>query len=150
MGSNFEWVLTLVSKNRWVLTIRPSVYISRINILRPNVVKIIGEATQLAQNSFHFKIVFVGCLIGISYIYIHIYVMYIYIYVLIYHRNSLVASRVTYPKEFNPLRRTFEVPIPYIRIPHLIPFQSDTPEFSRYKYISRPVDTVSLEMYTNI
>ena len=27
VGSNFEWVLTLVSKNRWVLTIRPSVYI---------------------------------------------------------------------------------------------------------------------------
>ena len=26
VGSNFEWVLTLVSKNRWVLTIRPSVY----------------------------------------------------------------------------------------------------------------------------
>ena len=26
VGSNFEWVLTLFWKNRWVLTIRPSVY----------------------------------------------------------------------------------------------------------------------------
>lgn len=76
-------------------------------------------------------------------------IIHTYIHIsIIYHRNKLVTSRVTYPKEFNPLRRTFEVPIPYIKIPHLIPFQSDTPEFSRYNHISRPVYTVSLEMFT--
>ena len=58
-------------------------------------------------------------------------------------------SRVAYPKKSNSFPAAFlRFQSSFIKIPHLIPFQSDTPEFS-YSYQDLYRDTVFLGTYTN-